>query len=181
MNMSKTSDQSPSKKERKGHGGRKSGVSDHPGGETAGDGLALNAKQGIKQIHSVGDPVAHNKAHETGAAGLARILEPAKNADEFAKGTVGKPSELDAIRDDGDQGDMGEETLLYGGGYFEREKAGLEDGISLRETADIDSTEPNFNYDIDPLTGSAPERKIGRTNNYEVSGKRGNKFLIGEM
>lgn len=178
--MSKTSDQSPSKKEHKSHGGRKSDVTNRPS-ETAGDGIALNAKQGIKQIHSVGDPVAHNKAHGTGAAGLARILEPAKNADEFAKGTVGKPEELDAIRDDGDQGDMGEETLLYGGGYFEKEKAGLEDGVSVREAMDADATEPNYNYDIDPLTGSAPERKIGRTNNYEVSGKRGNRFLIGEM
>lgn len=179
--MSKTSDQSPSKHEHKGHGGRKSDVRDRGTGETPSDGLKLKAGQGIKQVHSVGDPVAHNKSHGTGAAGLARILEPAKNADEFAKGTVGKPDELDAIRDDGDQGDMGEETLLYGGGYFEREKAGLEDGISLRDTMDPDSTEPNYNYDIDPLTGSAPERKIGRTNNYEVAGKRGNKFLIGEM
>jgi hypothetical protein len=180
--MSKTSDQSPSpSKGKKSHAGRVSDVTSHPDGETASDGLKLNAKQGIKQIHSAGDPVAHNKAQGAGKAGLARILEPANNADEFGKGTVGKPSELDAIRDDGDQGDMGEETLLYGGGYFERESADLEDGISLREDIDADSTEPNYNYDIDPLTGSAPERKIGRTNNYEVSGKRGNKFLIGEM
>ena len=71
--------------------------------------------------------------------------------------------------------------LGYGGGYFEKEKPGLEDGVSLRESMDADSTEPNYNYDIDPLTGSAPERKIGRTNNYEVSGKRGTRFLIGEM
>jgi hypothetical protein len=180
MKMSKTSDQSPSKHMHKSHKGRKSDVTNRPD-ESAGDGLALNAQQGIKQIHSAGDPVAHNKSHGTGAAGLARILEPAKNADEFGKGTVGKPEELDAIRDDGDQGDMGEETLLYGGGYFEREKPGLEDGVSIREAMDADSTEPNYNYDIDPLTGSAPERKIGRTNNYEVSGKRGNRFLIGEM
>jgi len=53
--------------------------------------------------------------------------------------------------------------------------------VSLRDTIDPDSTEPNYNYDVDPLTGSAPERKVGRLNNYSVMGKRGNKFLIGEM
>lgn len=159
---------------------KEKGVGDHAKGAKASDGLKITMK-GIKQVHSSNDPMAHNASHGGEGTGLARILEPAKNADEFGKGTVGKPSELDAIREDGDQGDMGEETLLYGGGYFEREKVGLEDGVSLREEMDADSTEPNYNYDIDPLTGSAPERKIGRTNNYEVGGKRGNKFLIGEM
>lgn len=156
---------------------RKTSVGDHPKGAKAGDGLALDAKQGIKQEHSNGSEMAG----KTGKGGLARVLEPEKNEDEFAKGTVGAPDELDAIREDGNQDGMGEETLLYGGGYFEREKAGLEDGISLRETMDSDKTEPNYNYDIDPLTGSAPERKVGRANNYEVGGKRGNTFLIGEM
>jgi hypothetical protein len=109
-------------------------------------------------------------------------LTPEKNADEFATGTVASPSELDAIREDGNQSGMdGDRTLLYGGGLFEREKVGLEDGVSVRETMDADSAEPNYNYDIDPLTGNAPERKVGRTNNYVVSGKRGNKFEVGEM
>jgi hypothetical protein len=149
-------------------------------GGTESDGLALNAKQGIKQVQSAGSKMAGN-SHKGGAGGIARILEPEKNEDEFAKGTVGKPEELDAIREDGNQSDLGDTTLLYGGGYFEREEADLEDGISLRETIDPNSTEPNYNYDIDPLTGSAPERKVGRRNNYVVSGKRGDRFEIGEM
>jgi hypothetical protein len=144
------------------------------------DGLALNAKQGIPQIHHAGEKVASN-GHMAGSGGIARILDPTKNEDEFGKGTVGKPTELDAIREDGNQDHLGDTTLLYGGGYFEREEADLEDGISLRETIDPNSTEPNYNYDIDPLTGSAPERKIGRRNNYTVEGKRGNLFEIGEM
>lgn len=156
---------------------RKGSVGDHPKGAKAGDGLALDAKQGIKQEHSNGSEMAG----KTGKGGLSRVLEPEKNEDEFAKGTVGAPDELAAIREDGNQDGMGEKTLLYGGGYFERESVGLEDGISLRETMDADKTEPNYNYDIDPLTGSAPERKVGRANNYEVGGKRGNTFLIGEM
>jgi len=159
---------------------RKGSVGDHPKGAKAGDGLALDAKQGIKQVHSHGSEMA-GKGHVKGSGGLARILEPEKNEDEFAKGTVAAPDELAEIREDGNQDGMGEETLLYGGGYFEREKAGLEDGISLRETMDSDKTEPNYNYDVDPLTGNAPERKVGRANNYEVGGKRGNTFLIGEM
>ncbi len=147
--------------------------------QVAGDGLALNAKQGIKQAHTVGSEVGTK--HGKGESGLDRILKPEKNADEFAKGTVGAPNELDAIREDGNQEGLGDQTLLYGGGYFEREKAGLEDGVSLRETMDADKTEPNYNYDVDPLTGNAPERKIGRSNNYDVKGKRGNEFEIGEM
>jgi hypothetical protein len=149
-------------------------------GATESDGIALNAKQGIKQIQHAGDPVSGN-GHKAGASGLARLLEPANNADEFGKGTVAKPEELDEIREDGNQSGLGDTTLLYGGGYFERESADLEDGISLRETIDPNATEPNYNYDIDPLTGSAPERKIGRRNNYVVQGKRGNDFEIGEM
>lgn len=152
-------------------------VGDKARGAKAGDGLALNAKQGIKQTHTAGSEAAG----KTGKGGLSRILEPEKNEDEFAKGTVAAPDELEAIREDGNQDGLGDTTLLYGGGYFEREEADLEDGISLRETIDPNSTEPNYNYDIDPLTGSAPERKVGRQNNYEVSGKRGNKFEVGEM
>ncbi len=159
---------------------RKSSVGDHPKGAKKGDGLALDANQGITQTHSHGSQMA-GKGHVKGSGGLARILEPEKNEDEFAKGTVAAPDELAEIREDGNQAGMGEETLLYGGGYFERESAGLEDGVSARETMNADSTEPNYNYDIDPLTGSAPERKVGRANNYEVGGKRGNTFLIGEM
>lgn len=155
----------------------KKSVGNHPKSEKASDGLALDANQGIKQTHSAGSEAAG----KTGKGGLARILEPEKNEDEFAKGTVGSPDELDAIRDGENQGSMGEETLLYGGGYFEREKPGLEDGVSLRETMNADATEPNYNYDIDPLTGSAPERKVGRANNYTVGGKRGNTFEVGEM
>lgn len=158
------------------------GNEDYTGkGVTETDGYALNAKQGIKQTQHAGEKVASN-GHKAGAGGIARILEPAKNEDEFGKGTVGKPSELNDIREyGGDQSGLGDTTLLYGGGYFEREEANLEDGIALRETIDPDSTEPNYNYDIDPLTGSAPERKIGRRNNYVVQGKRGNDFEIGEM
>lgn len=142
----------------------------------ASDGLALNAKQGIKQSHTNGSAMSG----KTGKGGLSKILEPEKNEDEFAKGTVAAPDELDAIREDGNQDGLGDTTLIYGGGYFEREKVGLEDGVSLRETMDPNKTEPNYNYDIDPLTGNAPERKVGRENNYEVMGKRSNKFLIGE-
>src|SRR5277367_4987310 len=149
-------------------------------GVTESDGIALNAKQGIKQIQGTGSKTASN-GHKAGAGGIARILEPEKNEDEFAKGTVASPEELDEIREDGNQSDLGDTTLLYGGGLFEREEADLEDGISLRETIDPNSTEPNYNYDIDPLSGSAPERKVGRRNNYVVTGKRGNRFEIGEM
>ncbi len=156
------------------------GKTDKDAGAVAGDGLALDANQGIKRVDHAGSKVASN-GHKAGAGGIARILEPEKNEDEFAKGTVGKPEETEALAEDGNQDGMGEETLLYGGGYFERETAGLEDGVSLRETVNADSIEPNYNYDIDPLTGNAPERKIGRSNNYLVSGKRKNKFLIGEM
>jgi hypothetical protein len=159
---------------------RKSSVGDHPKSAKAGDGIALDAKQGINQTHSNGSQVGHS-GHGKGSSGLDRVLAPEKNDDEFGKGTIGAPSELDSIREDGNQDGLGEETLLYGGGYFEREKAGLEDGVSVRETMDADKTEPNYNYDIDPLTGNAPERKVGRSNNYEVSGKRSNKFVIGEM
>jgi hypothetical protein len=158
----------------------KSLMGDVPPREKAGDGLALDAKQGIKQVHSTGSE-SSGDGHKKGSSGLSRLMEPEKNEDEFAKGSVGSPQELDGIQAGKNQDGMGDETLLYGGGYFEREKAGLEDGVSLRETVEPDSTEPNYNYDIDPLTGSAPERKIGRLNNYTVSGKRGNTFLIGEM
>ena len=149
------------------------------GGVKAADGIALDAKQGIKQSHTAGSEAGGG--HGKQGSGLDRVLKPEKNADEFAKGTVGAPDELDAIREDGNQGALGDQTLLYGGGYFENEKAGLEDGVSIRSTMDADKTEPNYNYDIDPLTGNAPERKIGRANNYEVKGKRGNEFEIGEM
>jgi hypothetical protein len=155
-------------------------LNDVPKSQKAGDGLALNAKQGITQSHTNGTTVG-GKGHKGGEGGLGRILSPEKNDDEFGKGTVGAPSELDAIREDGNQKGLGDTTLLYGGGYFEREKVGLEDGVSLRETMDADKTEPNYNYDIDPLTGNAPERKVGRSNNYDVTGKRGNEFEIGEM
>src|SRR5271170_3995854 len=144
--------------------GKKATLNNEPKHEKASDGLALDAKQGIKQEHTVGSEVGTK--HKSGSSGLDRILSPEKNDDEFAKGTVGAPKELDEIREGPNQGGMGDETLLYGGGYFEREKAGLEDGVSLRETIDADMTEPNYNYDVDPMTGSAPERKIGRVNNY---------------
>ena len=150
------------------------------GGVKGSDGLALDAKQGIKQTHSNGSQTG-SSGHGKGSSGLERVLAPEKNDDEFGKGTVGAPSELDGLREDGNQGGLGDQTLLYGGGYFENEKAGLEDGVSIRSTMDADKTEPNYNYDIDPLTGNAPERKVGRANNYSVKGKRGNDFEIGEM
>jgi hypothetical protein len=149
-------------------------------GVTATDGLKLDAGQGIKQTHSNGSQVG-TSGHGKGSSGLERVLAPEKNDDEFGKGTVGAPAELDKLREDGNQDGLGDTTLIYGGGYFEREEAGLEDGVSLRDTMDPNTTEPNYNYDIDPLTGNAPERKVGRANNYEVKGKRGTEFLIGEM
>jgi hypothetical protein len=148
--------------------------------DKAGDGLALDAGQGIKQVQSAGHE-SSGKGHKKSESGLSRLMEPEKNDDEFGMGTTGKPEELAAMTEGKNQDGMGDETLLYGGGYFEREKAGLEDGISLRETVDADATEPNYNYDVDPLTGNAPERKIGRLNNYTVKGKHNNTFMIGEM
>jgi hypothetical protein len=152
---------------------------------TDGDGLALDAGEGIDRVDSAGHEAAGKGHKNSQHPGLDRILEPEKNDDEFGKGIVGMPKETEGLAEGGNQEGMdgagGEETLLYGGGYFEREKAGLEDGVSLRETMNADSIEPNYNYDIDPMTGNAPERKVGRTNNYVVQGKRKNKFLIGEM
>jgi hypothetical protein len=104
-----------------------------------------------------------------------------ERGDEFGKGTVGKPSETEALAKGGNQGGMGDETLNYGGGHFEQEKAGLEDGVSARETIDLDTSEPEYNYAVDSFTGNAPERKVGRANNQSVSGKAGKKFEIGEM
>lgn len=103
-----------------------------------------------------------------------------ERGDTFGKGTVGKPSETDAIRNDGNQDSMGEKTLNYGGGHFEEEKAGLEDGVSVRMTCDPDESEPEYNYAVDSFTGNAPERKVGRVNNKDVKGK-GKTFEIGEM
>lgn len=102
-------------------------------------------------------------------------------SDTFAKGIVGSVSETDRIRSDGNQDSMGEKTLNYGGGHFEQEKTGLEDGVSARETIDLDTVEPNYDYSVDPFTGNAPERKVGRSNNHDVSGKAGKRFEIGEM
>ena len=161
-----------------GKGHSKTKVGDEAVSPKAGDGLALDAKQGIKQVNTTHKS---SDGHGKGSSGLDRITNPSGNADEFGMGTVGSNEELDKIQTGGNQDDMGDETLLYGGGYFENEKAGLEDGVSLRETVNPDVTEPNYNYDVDPLTGNAPERKVGRMNNYKVSGKRGNTFLIGEM
>lgn len=103
-----------------------------------------------------------------------------ERGDGFGKGTIGKPSETDSIREDGNQDGMGDKTLNYGGGHFEEEKAGLEDGVSLRETCDPDEVEPEYSYDVDSFTGNATERKVGRVNNKTVSGK-GKKFELGEM
>lgn len=102
------------------------------------------------------------------------------NDDEFAKGIVAKPSEQEAIQGEGEL-KLGETTLLYGGGLFKKESTGLTDGVSDRQELNQDSSEPNYNYDVDPMTGNAPERKVGRSNNMEVTGKRGNKFSIGEV
>lgn len=159
------------------------GEASHLDGAKAGDGLALDAKQGIKQSQRHGDKRSGqgSQGHGSGKTGLARLLEPSNNDDEFGKGTVAEPAELDKIREEQGGTDLGETTLIYGGGYFEREKVGLEDGVSIRDTINANSTEPNYNYDIDPLSGNAPERKVGRANNYAVTGKRGNKFEIGEM
>jgi hypothetical protein len=173
-----------SRKPRKAEGPGKQLRDNRKGNPADGDGIALDANEGINRVDSAGHETA-GKGHLKGEPGLSRLIEPEKNDDEFGKGTVGKPSETEGLAEDGNQEGMdgpgGEETLLYGGGYFEREKPGLEDGVSLRETMNADSIEPNYNYDVDPLTGNAPERKVGRSNNYVVEGKRKNKFLIGEM
>ena len=178
----------PGRQERKvpsGKGVEGPGKTDRDHSPAEGDGLALDADEGIDRVDSAGHEAAGKGHMNSKHPGLDRILEPEKNDDEFGKGIVGMPKETEGLAEGGNQEGMdgvgGEETLLYGGGYFEREKAGLEDGVSLRETMNADSIEPNYNYDIDPMTGNAPERKVGRTNNYVVSGKRKNKFLIGEM
>jgi len=108
------------------------------------------------------------------------ITKGLRGGDGFGEGIVGKPSQTDAIREDGNQGGLGDKTLNYGGGRFEEESAGLLDGVSLRETVDVDSVEPNYNYEVDSFTGNAPERKEGRTNNHSVT-HFGKKFEIGEM
>jgi len=74
----------------------------------------------------------------------------------------------------------GQETLNYGGGYFVTETAGLVDGVNKREALSIDDAEPEYDYTVDSFTGNAPERKVGRVNNQNVSGK-GKKFTIGEF
>jgi len=102
------------------------------------------------------------------------------NDDEFAKGIVAKPSEQEAIQKENELG-LGKTTFIYGGGYFVKESAGLVDGVSARMELNQDSSEPTYNYDVDPMTGNAPERKVGRVNNEEVPGKRGNTFSIGEV
>ena len=98
--------------------------------------------------------------------------------DTLKKGIVGKPSETDSERSGGDKG---EKTLNYGGGNFNRESAGLLDGVSVREDCDVSQSEPNYDYDIDPATGNATERKVGRSNNMSVSGKAGKSFDMGEF
>jgi|GEM_PF-2126544 len=99
-------------------------------------------------------------------------------SDEIGKGIVGKPSETEGLRDK--PSPSGEETLNYGGGHFETESAGLLDGVSVRETCNPDEVEPEYDYTVDPFTGNAPERKVGRVNNKMVSGK-GKKFSLGEF
>lgn len=103
-----------------------------------------------------------------------------KRHDSEGEGIVGKPSQTDSIREDGNQDGLGDKTLNYGGGHFEQEKAGLEDGVNFRETVNPDDVEPEYNYEVDSFTGNASERKVGRANNHSVSGK-GKKFEIGEM
>lgn len=116
-----------------------------------------------------------------GRTGLDVIMQTkGGNDDEFAKGDVGKPEQQEDIQKEGEMS-LGETTLLYGGGLFETEKEGLEDGISAHEVVNLDDVEPEYNYAVDPMTGNAVERKVGRANNHTVKGKRGNSFSIGEM
>lgn len=103
-----------------------------------------------------------------------------ERGDTFGKGTVGKPSETDSIREDGNQDGLGDKTLNYGGGHFETESAGLVEGLSAHEVINPDDVEPEYNYEVDSFTGNAVERKVGRANNETVSGK-GKKFELGEM
>lgn len=99
----------------------------------------------------------------------------------FAKGTVGNPTETESAAMNKNQGPLGDKTLNYGGGHFMSESAGLVDGVSLRETVNPDDVEPEYLYTVDPLTGNAVERKVGRVNNHTVSGKAGKSFVLGEM
>ena len=75
---------------------RKSSVADHPKGAKAGDGLALDAKQGIKQVHSHGSEMA-GKGHVKGSGGLARILEPEKNEDRCYTADAPPPTPMRII------------------------------------------------------------------------------------
>jgi hypothetical protein len=102
-----------------------------------------------------------------------------RGGDEFGKGIVGKHSETESEEKQNQHG-LGTPSITYGGGHFEEEKAGLEDGVSARETINPDEVEPEYNYDVDSFTGNAPERKTGRVVNMAVSGK-GKKFNIGEF
>ena len=83
----------------------KNEVGDSKVSAKAGDGLKMT-KGGIKQTHTGGSDQAGKGGQAKGSSGLARIMEPEKNDDEFAKGIVAAPDELNAIRDDGNQGGM---------------------------------------------------------------------------
>lgn len=100
-----------------------------------------------------------------------------ERSDDAGKGIVGKPSETDAERSGGKKG---EETMVYVGGHFEQESAGLVDGVSARMTLNVDDSEPTYDYTVDSFTGNAPERKVGRVNNESVKGK-GKSFDMGEF
>jgi hypothetical protein len=98
----------------------------------------------------------------------------------FGKGIIGKPSEQEA--EQAKNGGIGtEKTLNYGGGTFEQEAAGLQNGVNVREAIDPSWAEPEYNYEVDEFTGNAVERKVGRVNNHSATGKAGKKFEIGEM
>lgn len=112
-------------------------------------------------------------AQRKSKSGLDVVEHKGGNDDEVGEGIVGTHGQTDKLRDEDQQ-------LVYGGGHFEEEKAGLEDGVSLRETINPDDAEPNYDYDVDPMTGNAPERKEGRNNNETVKGK-GKSFEMGEF
>lgn len=92
--------------------------------------------------------------------------------DTFGRGSTGNPAETERDDDESQQ-------LSYGGGHFETEAAGVESGLSDRETLDVDESEPTYNYEVDSMTGNATERKVGRENE-TVKGK-GKSFELGEM
>lgn len=72
-----------------------------------------------------------------------------------------------------------EKTLSYGQGKFMTENAGVEYGLSERESMDPNDSEPPIDYAVDGMTGNATERRDRGSNDVvSVSGK-GKNFDLG--